>query len=59
MTLATSISVKQEQERKTQVLLIKLPRRQRLKPGPIVTAIADRSLSDKLALSSASCTTCN
>lgn len=35
-----------------------LPRRQRLKPGPIVTATAERSASVNLALSSASCTTC-
>lgn len=36
----------------------KLPRRQRLKPGPIVTATADRSSSVNFALSRASCTTC-
>jgi hypothetical protein len=39
-------------------MLIKLPRRHRLKPGPIVTATADRLVAVKLALSSASCTTC-
>ena len=36
-----------------------LPRRQRPKPGPMVTATAERSFSVKLALSSASCTTWN
>lgn len=34
-----------------------LLRKQRLKPGPIVTATAVRSFSVRLALSSASCTT--
>lgn len=36
----------------------RLPRRQRLKPGPIVTATAERSTSVKFALSSACWTTC-
>lgn len=38
---------------------ILLPRRQRLSPGPIVTAIADRSDSCTLAFCSASATTCS
>lgn len=34
------------------------PRKQRLNPGPIVTATAERLSSDKFALSSACWTTC-
>lgn len=54
-----------EEERKLKVTegkkkkeVSKLPRRQRLKPGPIVTATAERSSSVIFALSRASCTTC-
>lgn len=47
-----------ENESKKKFQLQVIPRRQRLKPGPIVTATAERSLSVRLALSKASCTTC-